>query len=220
MSCKNIRISWDTSVKHYVRFGLYNNLPEGIKVKIPRTNIHRWSRETDNKYLGCEVAKFIKEELELIKQTGESRNAKKILEAYFKLSETYHSITGKTKALRNKIASNKEKIVETIEHFKSFVFINDALKIFNISRATYQNYKTLVLNKCSSSYFEWCVKRYPHQLLKTEVIKIKSYFENKNYQFWSKASLYYLGLRNNDFSFGLSAFYKYSVRLQERKTYA
>lgn len=213
MSYKNNRISWDTNIKHYVRFGLYNNLPEEIKTQIPRTNIHRWANETDDKYFGCEVAKFIKEELELIKQTGQSRNAKKVLETYFKLSQIYHSITGKTKALRNAITRNKEKIVETIEHFKPFVSINDTLKIFNISRATYQNYKTLVLNKCSSSYFEWCVKRYPHQLLKTEVFKIKSYFENKNYQFWSKASLYYLGLRNNDFSFGLSTFYKYSKLL-------
>lgn len=213
MSYDNQRISWDTSVKHYIRYGLYNNLPEEIKVQIPRTNIHRWSHEKDNKYLGCEVAKFIKEELELIKQTGESRNAKKVLEMYLKLSQTYHSITGKIKGVKNTVAGNKDKIVETIEHLKSFVSVDAALKIFNISRATYQNYKTLVLNKCSASYFEWCVKHYPHQLLKTEVIKIKYYFENKNYQFWSKASLYYLGLRNNDFSFGLSTFYKYSKLL-------
>lgn len=49
--------------------------------------------------------------------------------------------------------------------------------------------------------------------MKTEVIKIKNYFENKNYQFWSKASLYYLGLRSNDFLFGLATFYKYSKLL-------
>lgn len=56
MSYKNNRISWDTNVKHYVRFGLYHNLPEEIKIQIPRTNIHRWAKESDDKYLGCEVA--------------------------------------------------------------------------------------------------------------------------------------------------------------------
>jgi len=91
------RISWDTNVKHYIRNGLYNNLPNTIKEKIPKTNKHRWENETDDKYTGCEVATFIKEELELIKRTGESRNAKKVMEAYFKLSDTYHEITASVK---------------------------------------------------------------------------------------------------------------------------
>jgi hypothetical protein len=70
------RISWDTNVKHYVRNGLFNTLPNTIKAQIPKSNRYRWKQEADNKYIGCEVAHFIKEELELIKQT-ESRNAKK-----------------------------------------------------------------------------------------------------------------------------------------------
>lgn len=213
MTYKNSRISWDTNVKHYVRFGLYHNLPEEIKIQIPKTNIHRWLHETDDKYVGCEVAKFIRDELELIKQTGESRNAKKILETYLKLAQTYHSFTGKVKGLRNIIANNKEKIVETIEQSKTFVSVNNAIKMFNISRATYQNYKTLVLNKCSASYFEWCVKRYPQQLLNQEILKVKQYFENPEYQFWSKASLFFLGIRNKDFGFCIATFYKYAKML-------
>ncbi|MEW5676024.1 DDE-type integrase/transposase/recombinase [Flavobacterium enshiense] len=213
MPYKNNRISWDTSVKHYIRLGLYNNLPEEIKVQIPRTNIHRWANETDTKYLGCEVAKFIKEELELIKQTGQSRHAKKVLDVYFKLSETYHSIVGKTRGIKNVITHSKEKIVETIEQVKSIVSLDNALKIFNISRATYQNYKTLVLNKCVPSYFNWCLKTYPQQLVKKEIDTIKTYFENGSSQYWSKSSLYYLGLRNRDFGFCLTTFYKYSKLL-------
>jgi putative transposase len=214
-------------VKHYIRNGLYNNLPQEIQNQIPRTNIHRWLHETDDKYLGCEVANFIKEELQLIKQTGESRNAKKILEAYFKLSEVYHSITGNIKGIRPKIISSKEKIVETIEQLKSVISVNVALKIFNISRATYQNYKIQVVNKCIPSYFKWCLKSYPQQLMSKEVNKIKSYFEDNSYQYWSKSSLYYLGLRNKDFGFCLNTFYKYSKllgfnkcrHLQKKKPY-
>lgn len=71
------RISWDTNVKHYIRNGLYGNLPNAIKVKIPKTNKHRWEREDENKYAGCEIAAFIKDELELIKRIGASSNSKK-----------------------------------------------------------------------------------------------------------------------------------------------
>jgi hypothetical protein len=198
------RISWDTNVKHYIRNGLYDNLPNTIKAKIPKSNKHRWERETADKYLGCEVANFIKEELELIKRTGESRNAKKVMGAYFKLSDAYHEIISSVKGIKYKIAKQKEKIVNAIENVKELVPIEAALKVFNISRATYHNYKMLVINKCDSSYFLWCVKQYPHQLLKKEILRIKKYMENEYYLHWSKSSVYLLALRNKEISFGLT----------------
>jgi putative transposase len=207
------RISWDTNVKHYIRNGLFDNLPDTLKTKIPKTNKHRWEHEEDNKYIGCEVASFIKEELELIKKIGASSNSKKVMEAYFKLSDAYHEITGSLKGVVKQIASQKEKIVNAIELAKEFVPIESALKIFNISRATYHNYKTLVINKCDASYFLWCVKQYPHQLLKKEIIQIKNYMENKTYSHWSKSSVYLLALRNKEISFCLTTFYKYSKLL-------
>jgi hypothetical protein len=63
------RFSWDTNVKHYIRNGLYDNLPNCLKAQIPKTNKYRWEREEYNKYIGCEVASFIKEELELYKES-------------------------------------------------------------------------------------------------------------------------------------------------------
>ena len=207
------RISWDTNVKHYIRNGLYDNLPNAIKSKIPKSNRHRWEREAADKYLGCEVANFIKKELELIKRTGESKNAKKVMEAYFKLSDTYHEIISAVKETKRQMALQKEKLVNAIEMVKDIVPVESALKVFNISRATYHNYKTLIINKCESSYFLWCVKQYPHQLLKKEIFQIKKYMENADYLHWSKSSVYLLALRNKEISFGLTTWYKYSKLL-------
>jgi putative transposase len=207
------RISWDTNVKHYIRNGLYDNLPNTIKTRIPKSNKHRWERETADKYLGCEVANFIKEELELIKRTGESKNAKKVMEAYFKLSDTYHEIITTVKGIKKQMELHKEKLVNAIEMVKDIVPVENALKVFNISRATYHNYKTLVINKCESSYFLWCVKQYPHQLLKKEILQIKKYMEVEDYLHWSKSSVYLLALRSKEISFGLTTWYKYSKLL-------
>jgi hypothetical protein len=99
MSHSLSRISWDTNVKHYIRNGLYGNLPNTLKTKIPKTNKHRWEREDEDKYTGCEIASFIKEELELIKRIGASSNSKKIMETYFKLSDTYHELRAASKEL-------------------------------------------------------------------------------------------------------------------------
>ena len=139
MLYQSSRISWDTNVKHYVRNGLFNNLPAIIKSKIPKTNKYRWERETEDKYIGCEIAAFIKEELELIKRVGESRNSKKVMEAYFKLSDTYHEIINNVKGIKREIAKQKEKIVNIIERVKDIISVECALKVFNISRATYHN---------------------------------------------------------------------------------
>lgn len=207
------RVSWDTNVKHYIRNGLFDNLPNTIKVQIPKTNRYRWEHEADSKYIGCEVANFIKEELELIKRTGESRNAKKVMEAYFKLSNTYHEIISVVKGVKHQVALQKDKLVNAIENIKEFIPIEKALQIFNLSRATYHNYKTLVINKCDASYFLWCVKQYPHQLLNKEILKIKNYMENQAYLHWSKASVYLLALRNKDTAVCLTTWYKYSKLL-------
>lgn len=165
------RNSWDTNVKHYIRNGLYDNLPEELKSRISKTNKHRWQNECEDKYLGCEINAFIKEELELIKRIGSSNNSKKIINAYFKLSETYHEILDSFKSIKKHISKHKEKVVNVIEMVKETIPIKDALNVFNISRGTYQNYKTVVINKCDASYFLWCVKQYPQQLLKKEVFK-------------------------------------------------
>jgi hypothetical protein len=49
-----------------------------------------------------------------------------------------------------------------------------ALESSIFQRATYHNYKTLVINKCDSHIF-CCVKHYPHQLLKGNFYKSKVY---------------------------------------------
>lgn len=123
--------------------------------------------------------------------------------------DTYNSIIAPIKGISKQIKEQKEKVVTIIEQIKKHIPINDALQLFKISRATYQNYKTLVLNKCDSSYFLWCVKKYSHQLLKSEINQIKYYMENKTYQYWSKSSLYWLAVRNKDIGFCLATWYKY-----------
>jgi putative transposase len=138
---------------------------------------------------------------------------KKVMEAYFKFSDSYHEIISEVKGIKRQMALQKEKLVNAIETVKDIVPVDSALKVFNISRATYHNYKILVINKCESSYFLWCVKQYPHQLLKKEIFRIKKYMENEDYRHWSKSSIYLLALRSKEISFGLTTWYKYTKLL-------
>jgi putative transposase len=135
------------------------------------------------------------------------------LETYLQLSDTYHQIVGNVKGVNAQVAQHKETIVNAIEKAKASISIADAIAFFNISRATYHNYKTLVINKCDASYFKFCLKQYPQQLLYKEIQQIKHYLTHDDYKHWSKSSVYLLALREQKVSFCLATFYKYSKLL-------
>jgi len=204
-----MRKSWDTNVKHYVRNGLYNNLPIKIKNKIPSSNISRWKNESKNKYFGSDVIQYINNDIELYKRIGQNSNIKKLNEGYFELVDALHKLLFQVKGVQQKFTANKEFIVNTIENLKNTMPIDKATHVFGISRSTYQNYKTLVTNKCDTPYFLWCVKKYPHQLLKKEILIIRDYMTDKKYKFWSKSSVYLKAIREEAISCGISTWYKY-----------
>lgn len=202
--------SYDTSIKHYIRLGLFDNLPDELRSNIPTSNYYRWKNEPEDKYLVCEVAQYINQEIDLIKRVGNSSLTKKTLEAYFHLVDTFHSVCDSVKGIKTVIAQNKEVVVNAIEKVKAYISVDNALKVFGISRATFQNYKTLVLNSCDSSYFKWCVRHYPQQLLKSEIAQIKKYLTLDTYKYWSKSSVYIQAVRDKAVSCSLATWYKYS----------
>ena len=222
----HFRKSWDTNVKHYVRSGLYNSLPNEIKNKIPSSNISRWKNESKDKYFGSDIAQYINQDIELYKRIGQNTKIKNLNEGYFKLVDALHKILSQVNGVKQKLTENKDSIVNIVENLKESISIDKAIKVFGISRATYQNYKTLVTNKCDSSYFLWCVKKYPHQLLKKEILVIKKYLIDEKYSYWSKSSIYLKAIREKSISCGISTWYKYCKllgfgkrHLQVKKSY-
>jgi putative transposase len=203
------RHSWDTSIKHYFRLGLENQIPKQLKSNIPSSNISRWKQEPENKYVGCGVADFINQEIDLIKRFNQSSRLKKTVEGFFKLTDAFHIILSEVKGIKTIIKNQKALVVNTIESVIGYIPMNQALKVFNISRTTYQNYKSIVIHTCEASYFKWCTKRFPNQLLSKEILTIKNYMENESYKYWSKSSVYLKAVRDHNLFCGLSTFYKY-----------
>lgn len=205
------RTSWDTTIKHLARENLLCQiLNKDQLAMIPRSNISRWKKEPKEKYQFSELNKVIQQELDLIKKINQSSKIKSILKSYFQLSNTLFEIIGNVKNIKSKISTQKVLIVNAIEKVSSFVPINSAIKIFNISRTTFEKYKSLVIHKCNPSYFNWCTKRFSKQLLSKEVLTIKSYLSHKQYKHWSKSSIYLKAIRDSKLFCSLSTFYKYA----------
>ncbi|WP_323787682.1 DDE-type integrase/transposase/recombinase [Psychroserpens sp.] len=205
-----MRISWDTSIKHLARHGLLKDILTSQQVSnIPSSNLSRWKNESDDKYLYSEINQIIKKDIELIKRINQTSRIKKINEAYFKLADTFHFVISNIKGVKTLLKNQKELLVNTINSLKNIIPIDNALKLFNISRTTYQNYKTIVIHKCEASYFKWCNRRFSNQLLPKEVEMIKEYMEDERYRDWSKSCIYLRAIRDNSLFCGLSTFYKY-----------
>lgn len=154
MSDFSSRRSWDTSIKHLVRNGIFQDVlnPEQT-AEIPHSNISRWKNEKDDKYVFCEINTIVRQEIELIKRMNQSSKIKKINQGYFKLCDTFHEVISKIKEVNPLIKNHKELVVNTIDQVKDYIPINKALKVFNISRSTFENYKSIVIHRCNTSYF-------------------------------------------------------------------
>ena len=205
------RTSWDTAVKHLARKGLLSDVLTSKELdSIPKSNFYRWKNEPEDKYQLCQINQLIDKEIELIKRLNKSSKIKAINQSYFKLCDVFHQIISKVKGVKTLIKEQKELVVNTIDLVKEHLSINDCIKVFNISKTTYQNYKSLVIHQCEASYFKWCVKRFSHQLLPKEIKTIKTYLEDQQCRYWSKSSIFFKAKRDQKLFCGLSTFYKYA----------
>ncbi|WP_431167670.1 DDE-type integrase/transposase/recombinase [Tenacibaculum halocynthiae] len=210
MKAISSRKSWDTAVKHLARHGILDDvlLPSQINL-IPSSNISRWKNETDDKYLYCEINKIVSDEIELIRNMNQSSKVKRIISSYFQLCDTFHSVISSVKGIKTVIRKHRDVIINTIENVKEFISIDSALKVFNLSRSSFEHYKNRLIYQCDDSYFNWCVKKHPNQLLSSEVGVIRKYMTHDIYKYWSKSSIYLKAVIDSNLLCGISTFYKY-----------
>jgi len=210
MNAYSPRKSWDTAVKHLARHGILDDVLSPSELKsIPSSNIFRWKTESEDKYEFCEINKIVAKEIELIKKMNQSSKVKRIVSGYFELCETFHSVLSSVKGIKTIIRKHRDVIANAIENVKEFVPINSALKVFNLSRSSFEHYKNRLVYQCDDSYFNWCVKKHPNQLLTREVVVIKNYMTHEIYKHWSKSSVYLKAIIDGNLLCGISTFYKY-----------
>ena len=144
---------------------------------------------------------------------NQSSKVKQIVTGYFKLCETFHSVISSVKGIKTVIRKHRDVIVNTIEKVKEFVPIDAALQVFNLSRSSFDHYKNRLIYPCDASYFNWCVKKHPNQLLSGEILTINKYMNHEIYKHWSKSSVYLKAIVDGSLSCGISTFYKYCALL-------
>ncbi len=201
------RAAYHTTLKELVHFGLLPPKYEGI---IPRTNLHRWRNDTIDRYVGSEINKIADNHSELVKTLNEYP---RMFYAYGRLVKTVVSIVGKAQDYSKLVRESKEKVVKSIIRAKSFVPIEKAVKLFNISSSTFHVWVSDLQNTCSLSFFKRCNKVYSNQITPNEIKAVKLALTNPSTAHWSIKSIHYKGIRDGTLSISIGSMYMLNKRL-------
>ena len=189
---------------------MHERLPPQLLSQLHKSNICRWKHEPDAKYKNCTVASFIRNEVGLVSRINENPKIKKANEVVFELIDTFHKVLADVKGVKKAVRKHQPTIVNAIDSCKKILPVKKGLKIFGMGRSTFQKFKTKTITECFNSYFDVCVQAHPHQLMRSEVLKIKEYLTMPSYKHWSKASIFYVALREEAITFSLDTWYKYA----------
>ena len=189
-------------------------LPKEIEKSIPRSTRHTWHKqcvsETENNLL----AEFERESLDYACIFTEKENLKTISGALTEIILLYHKIIGADNA-KLLLIKGKHHVLETIDRLKNVFSVTQLCAYLGISTHQYHSWKN---NKnCQASLLKLCRKKFPAQLTSENVKVIKAYMDNTEFQFLSRATIYWKIIREGKAIFSKAVFYKYCRLLDYHK---
>ena len=208
---KHTRRSYDTKIKVLARL---DEVPDNYKKQINRSLIWKWKNEPADKYFGSEIAAG---ETEMLQDFVMNKKVQKVICAYFRLILTLTDIVSCIRGINKILYSEKERIVDVIQKVKATIPVKKAVKIFKISRSTYQSWLIDVKAQCFESYFQSCTRVYPNQLTKREVSEMEKLLTDKKNEFWPVNSIAYYALRKKIVIASRQTWYKYVKLLKIKR---
>jgi putative transposase len=198
------RLSYHTHIKLLARQGL---LPAEFLAQIPRTNIHRWRNEAENKYhsfnLTCDQSVH----------PSEVKKAKRTFSAYVRIGKLFTSIAHSLPTFHRQVKEHSKQVVALIQRVRNTIGLKRALKFFDISVQTFRQWSLQSMTTCFQSVIGFCNRIYPNQLARAEVLKIKEMLTDSQFQYWPISSIAYYALRHTILSLSLNTWYKYANKL-------
>ncbi len=196
--------------------GLEEGIPISLRKSIPRTTLHRWRQEKDNKYLGCELNNLAKSELELLKEFARSKKAKRIFITYVRIGRFIQELAS-DKFMRAKFKQNKEDVIDIVERARTSMPFEHVLKCFGLSKTTYNTWVMGLYSNCNNSKLDWCLIRQPQQMDAKELETMESLLTSKEYAHWPISSIAHYARRNGLIYASHSTWYKYAKLLKVKR---
>jgi len=182
------RQSYDTAIKHIYRKQLESVIPIQLRQNIPRTNIHRWRKESDEKYVGCELNGIAARELSLLQDFSKSIYRKRLFTASVRIVNTLKSLVD-VPSIEKVLRDQKEKIVELADRVKPIFSKQRFAQLIGISAKTLRNWTTEIHAKCNASFLYKCHLKHPLKTARSEVMKVKQMLLDPAFMYWPISSI-------------------------------
>lgn len=201
---------YDTSVVMLYLLGQEKLLPKEFRKTIPYSTISSWRNSTYENFEGSQFRFLFDDNWDVIRLKHENQRLQKTLRS---LSRTY--LLFKTD-LSNYIKKQKNerdfqsRLVSAVNELRPNIGLELALKLFLLHRNQFYEWAVSSRHNCTDSFSSLCVKRYPRQLQKKEVEKIRDMLTSAKYEHWPIVSIAGHALRSRQVMASLYAWYKYA----------
>jgi transposase InsO family protein len=171
-----------------------------------------------SKYKGSELRREFEQPLDQAVLYQQYRELKAVHRAVTKIFILLSPVIDLVKVAVFNVKQHRELIVDTILRFKEALPVKDAVRIFRISLPTFQRWVLEAKVSCSGSFFHWCSKAYPRQLVSSEANIIKRFLTDPEFMHWPVNSLAYYCSREGIVQASLSTWYKIRKLLNIKRT--
>jgi putative transposase len=156
-----------------------------------------------------EFIQSINDNLEIIKELMKYKKFTKACIGLIRIKNSLIDILHKTKG-KIKDLEIKKIAIETINRVKDTISLERAVHYFKITIRQYYNWSHQITVPCLETFIEQCPRIYPNQICKSEIKKMKEYFQNPAYKGWAIFSMAWEAIKKGDLYVGVGSWYKYA----------
>lgn len=200
---------YDTSIVMLYLLGQEKILPKEFRKKIPYSTISTWRKEKYESYEGSEYRFLFDDNWDLIKLKHENRKLKSALRAIANCRLLLGSELNSLVQERKGDKDFQNKLVVAVNILKPYISQRVAIKSLCIHKNQFYEWSIASRHNCSHSYLSLCLRRYPRQLQRKEVDKIKDMITSASYEHWPIVSIAAYALRKKSVVASLYSWYKY-----------
>lgn len=201
---------YDTSVIMLYLLKQEHLLPKEFRKTIPYSTISSWRKSAYENYEGSQFRFLFDESWDTIRLKQENQKLRSTL---MSIARSYVLLKTDMKDFIQNQKNKKEfqsNMVRAVNLLRGKITLELALKMLFLHRNQFYEWAVASRHHCTHSFAALCLKRYPRQLQRIEVDKIKGMLTSPKYEHWPIVSIAAHALRKGHVVASLYSWYKYA----------